>query len=204
MLGCFILMIMTDGGIYNNEVYFVTTDKVLADYFSKLSRELWNKTPRINHFKQKHYRWMKLRIRDREVAKLINMLTNGKQRIPSFIMNEQDYNIIAEYLRIVSSTDGGVVFYQNKRNDGYMRTERHIIIGCKNPIIKEQLKKLFSRIDIQVRLVKEGLRISGRKNLQKFREKVSFIPDCKVTMKSPCWRYFSKNQVLNLMLESYA
>ena len=203
-LGCFSLMVLTDGGIAQDEVYFVTTDKMLAELFSKLSKILWKKTPiRIRYRRGKHS-WMKLKIKSSKIADTLAKLTKNKSSIPEFVMEEKDPKILTEYLRVIVSTDGGVVFYQNKRSDGYIRTERHIIIGSKNEPIKNQLRELFSRLGINTRTVKEGLRISGRDNLQKFRDKVRFISGCRVTRKSHKWRGYTKNHVLNLMLASYS
>ena len=135
---------------------------------------------------------------------MIAKLTRNKSCIPRFVMNEWDPKILAEYLKIIASTDGGVAFYQSKRNDGYVRTERHVIIGCKDELIKKQISELFSRLDINTRIVKEGLRISGRSNLKKFRDEIGFVPGCLVTAKSTKWKGYMKNQVLDIMITSYS
>ena len=204
LLGYFSLMILTDGGIARDEVYFVTTDKVLAKLFTKLSKALWGKTPIRIRYRRGRYSWMKLRVKDSKIAKMLAKLTRNKSCIPEFITNEKDSKILAEYLKIIASTDGGVAFYQSKRNDGYVRTERHVIIGCKNELIKKQMRELFSRLGINTRTVKEGLRISGRDNLKKFRDKVGFVPGCLITSKSPKWKGYTKNQVLDFMITSYS
>ena len=198
------LMILTDGGITRDEVYFVTTDKALADLFIEISKALWRKAPIKTRYRRGKYSWMKLRIKDSKIAEVIAKLTVNKSRIPRFIMNERDPKILAEYLKIIASTDGGVAFYQSKRNDGYVRTERHVIIGCKDELIKEQMSELFSRLNIDTRIVKEGLRISGRSNLKKFRDKIGFVPGCLVTAKSPKWKGYTKNKVLDIMITSYS
>lgn len=204
MLGCFSLMILTDGGIRKNEVYFVTTDIILAELFIKLSKILWNKVPTMIRYKRGKCSWMKLRIKSTNAAKLLMRLTENKRSIPKFIMMEENLELVAKYLRIIASTDGGVAFYSSKRNDGFVRTERHIIIGCKNSVIRNQIRELFAKLGIKTRIVKEGLRISGRENLEKFRDKVGFIPGCLVTSKSFRWKGYTKNEVLNFMLTSYA
>ena len=203
-LGCLLMMVLTDGGVNNDEIYFVTTDDILARYFTNLVERLWNKTPKKIVYKRNKYSWMKLRVRNREISELIKNLTNDKTRIPDFIMNENSTEILGEYLRIVASTDGGVVFYKTRRRDNYTRTERHIIIGCKNHNIRKQLQLLFSKLGIKTRVVKEGIRISGKENLESFQNKVGFIPGCRVTSKSPRWKGYTKNNVLKLMLESYS
>ena len=202
-LGIFTMMILTDGGIYKNEIYFVTTDKALASLFKQLSKKLCGRNALEKRYVRNGYRWTKLTIKKRNLACLLRSLTSNKQHIPEFIMEETDESRLSKYLRTVSSTDGGVCFYHNRRNDGYARIERHIIIGCKNRVIKEQLRQLFLRLGITTREVKEGLRISGKLNLTRFRDKVGFYPGCLVTRKSPNRRGYSKNEVLELMLESY-
>ncbi len=197
-------MILTDGGIHKNEIYFVTIDATLAKLLIRLSRILWNKAPTIIRYKRGKHSWMKLRIKSTSIARLLVKLTKNKRSIPEFIMTEKNLEIVAKYLRIIASTDGGVAFYHNKRNDGYIRAERHIIVGCKNPVVRNQIQELFSKLDIKTRIVKEGLRISGRENLERFRDKVGFIPGCLVTSKSFRWRGYTKNEVLNFMMTSYA
>jgi len=198
------LMVLTDGGIDEREIYFVTTDKALAELFSDLSRILLDKAPIITRYKRGRYSWMKLRVKNAYLARMLATITRNKTCIPNFIMKENDRDVIAKYLRIVASTDGGVAFYKNRRKDGYTRTERLIIIGCKNKVIREQLQRLFSKLGIKTRIVKEGLRISGRKNLTRFRDRIGFLPGCLVTSKSFRWKGHTKNEVLNLMLASYS
>ena len=153
-MGCFLLMILTDGGIHEREVYYVTTDKTLATLFTELSRTLWSITPMIMHYKRGKHSWMKLRIKNSLIAETAAKLTKNKMKIPEFIANETDSHILSKYLKIVASTDGGIAFYRNKRKDGYTRTERHVIIGCKNTTIQKQLQEMFSRLGIKTRIVR--------------------------------------------------
>lgn len=107
--------------------------------------------------------------------------------------------ITSEFLRYYSTCDGGPEFRVYRRTNGYIQIESGIKVGCFNPHLRGQLKKLFQGLDIQVIDRNDGLEIKSLDGMERFRELVGFLEESRVRRGKLC-RGFLKNEVVDLMI----
>lgn len=112
---------------------------------------------------------------------------------------------VALFLSVVFSMDGGVKFYPAMGEHRRKWLERNIFLACHHPKLREQYCHLLERLSIRpVNIEYDNvIKIRGRKNMERFAEKVGFVRGIKVTKHSKYWCGVDKNEVMRLMVESY-
>lgn len=109
---------------------------------------------------------------------------NGKKflkteaKIPTSVLNNK--KLVAEFLRVVASTEGYVRCTRNRKG-GFAR---RIVLGSLNKKFSEQLLKALSVLGINSKLSKQGVIIYGQDNISSFGKLVGFVDGCK-TVRGP-------------------
>lgn len=126
-----------------------------------------------------------------------------KASIPINLLVKTD--TIKIFLRTVFSMDGGVKFYPVVNKAGRKWLERNISLACHHPVLRKQYWRLLKLVGIESRNIESDkvIKISKRKNLEKFIKEIGFINGIKTTRHSKYWVGVEKNKVLRIMAESY-
>jgi len=122
-------------------------------------------------------------------------------KIPEVIM---DGNQLQKRLalKIAMSADGGVEFHLVKQN-GKIRWQRRLFLRCHNPNLKQQWKKLFEDCGFTITETDNEIRISGKEQLEKFKNEIGFVKGVKV-VKSKFWNGLTKNELLEKAIKSFS
>lgn len=118
--------------------------------------------------------------------------------IPKECFSEKEK--IRNFLRYYSTCDGGPEFSAYERGDiGKIQLHVGIKIGCKNPIIKEQIYGMLKKMKINSSIKKDGISIRKLDEIEKFQKEIGFLDEAKVR-RGKLFRGYSKNDVVRLML----
>lgn len=114
----------------------------------------------------------------------------------------------ADFLSAAFSCDGGVSLYPARRvgkRGGTQWLIRTVFLACMHPTLTQQYKKLLEHFYVKVREESKNgkLKIEKEEDIRQFRDLIGFIPCVKVTNHSKFWRGREKNEVLNLLINSY-
>lgn len=117
-------------------------------------------------------------------------------------------NLVALFLRVAFSCDGGLRFYKARRKGNRGGTSwliRTVFISCVHKELRNDYCKLLASLGIESNnSFKDGkVKIETEKNIRKFQEIVGFVPGVLVTRNSRYWEGVEKNEVLRLMIKSY-
>ena len=121
-------------------------------------------------------------------------------KIPEFI-KEGSIELKRTILRVAMSCDGGIEFHeivQKRRRN----LQRRLFLRCHNPNLLQEWEKIFNDCGFKVTKTKNEIRITGKDQLKKFRNEIGFIEGVKV-MRSKNWRGIDKNQLLDLVINSF-
>lgn len=128
-------------------------------------------------------------------------------RIPKFILNGK-IEIRQEFLKIAFSADGCIEFYENKNKKNNKKSnkksiQRRISLFCSNPYILKQFKTMIKKCGFNITFTKTEIRITGKKQLNKFKNEIGFLDGVVVSSKSKFWCGYDKNELLRIVLNSY-
>lgn len=115
----------------------------------------------------------------------------------------QDLTIICHFLKVVFSCDGGINLYVARNK--YTWLIRNVYLACQHPTLRKQYLHLLKKVGIVGKILEQDdlIRIQGRKELEKFADKIGFLSDVKITQNSAYWQGFKKQKVLQLAIASY-
>ena len=205
------IMLLGDGWVENDRVGYSSKDITLLNYFSRLVKEISGKKPKI---RMGDRAW-------RSVLYSTNLVKRLKELSPSFrtkkfpngefppakipdVVFTLPKDEIAEILRLIFSMEGGVALFARKVREGYYGVERKVFLSSANPILAEQYIRLIRIVlgDIKIKYDKKArnLYIRNFTDIEKFAEKIGFIPGVKVSHSASRWCGFEKNEVLQLAL----
>jgi hypothetical protein len=111
---------------------------------------------------------------------------------------------VSAFLQAAFSCDGGVNLYVARRGQTKWLI-RNVYLACKHPTLIHQYRNLLVRLEIENRVSIQDWRvlIQGYLPLLRFAERVGFLPGAIIGANSPFWCGRPKDQVLDLLLESY-
>jgi len=198
-LACFIA---TDGGIYpkRNQVYFNSTDRKIVEEFIEVARHVGTNKVFVN----RGHKCLQAYFYSKKICKEILKLIGRSKTLPLSKINNLKNKDRTEILRILFSTDGGVSFSTSRsKSDGKFRLHRKVTFTSKNFKNLVVVKKLLKELRIESKIHENELEIKGYKNLLRFKKLIGFLKGAKVTNKSKKWRGMDKNQLLNVVINSY-
>lgn len=139
--------------------------------------------------------------RTQEYSRSENGSVYPAARLP--LLQEVDLNLVARFLKVAFSCDGGVNLYVARSK--YLFLIRNAYLACKHPTLRLDYQVLLSKMGVKVKIIKDDRRllIQGRENLERFAERIGFLEGVRVTQKSTFWQDWEKNRVLRLALASY-
>jgi hypothetical protein len=198
-LACFVV---TDGGIYppRNQIYFDSVDIKLIEAFIKTARELGIKKLYIN----KGHGTFQAYFYSKEVSKTLLRLITPEKILPIVKIIRLSKSQIAEILRILFTTDGGVSFSLSKSKvDAKIRIHRKVTYTSTNSENLKGVQLLLKSLGIRSKIQGNDVEIKGRGNLLRFKKLIGFLKGVKVSNKSKLWGGLTKNQLLNLVIKTY-
>jgi len=195
-------LIATDGGIYKkrNQIYFDSTDTKLIRTFVTTVKDLGIKKVFVNkgHGTYEAYFYSSV------VANKLLTILGDKKTIPISLIWKLSKQEIAEILRILFSTDGGVSFcFSRSERDKKIQFHRKVTFTSKNRKNLHAVHLLLKCFGVDSKIHENELEIKGYKNLVKFQESIKFLEGVKVTKKSKRWSGLEKNKLLKLVIQSY-
>lgn len=112
------------------------------------------------------------------------------------------------FLQTAFSCDGGVSLYPAYRKGSQGGTQwliRTVFLSCAHPKLRVDYLELLEFVGIRAREVpKDGkIKIENKVDIRLFAERIGFTPGVCVAGDSKFWRGYEKNEVLNLILNSY-
>lgn len=218
-LGVLIGMLLTDGSVNisggHKNIAFTNKSEVLHQLFKEKMRKIFG----ISKFQEwKDKRWNNIKttfLRSSEISERLHQdvpsfrtkpLLDGtfsQAKIPEFVFKLSDQEI-GEILKVMFSADGciclGVTW---NKTDKMWQIRRLVKFACLHPTIKEQVGLLLKKVGLEHKVEKEGIAIWKKQDVIKFKEKISFVNDVKVTGNSKNWEGFEKNQILNLAIKTF-
>ena len=198
-LACFVV---TDGGIYppRNQIYFDSVDRKLIEAFTKTARELGIKKVYIN----KGHGTFQAYFYSKEISKTLLRLITPEKILPIDKITRLSTSQIAEILRILFTTDGGVsLSFSKSKVDCKIRVHRKVIFTSAKPENLRGVQLLLKSLGIESRIQENDLEIKGRENLLRFKNFIGFLKGAKITNKSILWKGLTKNQLLNIVIKTY-
>lgn len=136
---------------------------------------------------------------NRKIRKLV-----GKNKIlPDFVQELND-ETISQVLRLMFTCDGSPVFttkFDKKKN--LVRVVRRIKFFSKNRELLIQIKKLLNQLKFDPQISKFEVILEKKADVRKFGNKIRFVNNVQMGKNSK-WNFLTKNEVLNMMLKSYA
>ena len=136
---------------------------------------------------------------NRKIRKLV-----GKNKIlPDFVQELND-ETISQVLRLMFTCDGSPVFttkFDKKKN--LVRVVRRIKFFSKNRELLIQIKKLLNQLKFDSQISKFEVILEKKADVRKFGNKIRFVNNVQMGKNSK-WNFLTKNEVLNMMLKSYA
>ena len=115
---------------------------------------------------------------------------------------------VQPFLQAAFCCDGGISFYPASRIGSRGGTKwliRTVFLSCTHPNLRKDYMILLSSLGIKAREVpKDGkIKIEDEVNIRKFHQKIGFFPGVEVTNQSKYWRGFTKQKVLEVLIDSY-
>lgn len=215
-----IALLYTDGcvskhGVNSWRIYFSNSSLVAINLFVDSLVRVFEVPPERIQVKKKEQNLYSAILTSKEVG---NFLTNSFGTFRTLKFSDGAYpdtvlpvgrlvrsNMVAPFLRVSFSMDGGVKFYPAVRRSGGKWLERNVFFACHHSKLREQYCHLLERLSIRpVNIEYDNvIKIRGRRNMERFAEKVGFVRGIKVTKHSKYWCGVEKNEVMRLMVESY-
>ncbi len=105
-------------------------------------------------------------------------------------------------VKIAMSTDGGIEFHKIKvREKSYW--QRRLFLRCHNPNLRKDWDKLIKDCGYNTTKTFNEIRISGIDQFNKYRNEIGFIENVKIHG-SKRWKNHTKNEVLNIMINTFS
>jgi len=108
------------------------------------------------------------------------------------------------FLQSAFSCDGGVNLYVAR--GGHIRwLIRNVYLACKHPILIHQYATLLADLGIKARVQLGDWRvmIQGREPIDRYANRIGFLPGSIIGANSPFWHGRTKADVLQMLLDSY-
>ncbi len=107
----------------------------------------------------------------------------------------------SEFLRIYISCDGYPSIFPRQKS--WSPVERIVSIVCHNPMLKKRLSELLLDLKIPHTVKTNSLEMRSKDSILKFKNKIGFVNNVKMTGNSKYWEGITKNEVLNKIIKSY-
>lgn len=213
-LGIVIGLLLTDGCVRTNKwkITFTNKSEALQNFFKDKFTTVFGSTNFIEIPRQNGV--TNIEINSKQIVTcLLNFTPTFRTRqfkdgtfppakIPEFF-KELSQEDIRKILQAMFSADGTVVvsIKWDKRKKKWTLS-RKIKLASKHPKLKEQIADLLKKLGFHPVIHSEGVVLQRKGDLIKFREKIRFIDEVKVT-KNKIWGGFNKNDILDLLVKTF-
>lgn len=211
-----IAVVLADGSL-DKKRYTVsfTEDKELVDHLIGEFKEIeeiklnWKVDVQFNSTRARVYSKKLVQLLQQFIEETRTRPYNVHPRSPTKRSNSYPHIILPkecfipensrEFLRYYISCDGGPEFSVYKRSSGSIQIHYGIKIGCKNPWLKKQIKKLLNLFQIKANEKENGLVIRDLNSIKIFKEKIGFLEESKIR-RGKLFQGFRKNDVIKLIV----
>lgn len=223
-LGMIIGLLLTDGWIRKNktswEIGFTNKSEELHTLFEEKMKMIF---PNV-HFTRRLKNNKEVKdttINSKQIGNLLHnflpsfrkkVFDNGtfpNSKIPDFFF-QLSKEELKEILKTMFSADGCIMLSMGwrkksikwRKEEGWeIKTE--VTLGCKHPVIKEQILELLKNLGFAPRKDNDKVILGKEKDIIKFKNEIGFVRGVKISRKSKNWEGFEKNQILNLAIKSF-
>lgn|GEM_PF-2907774 len=208
-------LLFTDGSLIpeRNQISFANTSKALIDMFCGLVFEVYDRKLSKNSIGTGAGRRQKLylvQFKSKEICNdLLKDVITYKTRLTKTFLPKLWFEFsnkeLSYVLRSVFDADGGCslrVYWKNKRK--CFQIQREVFIGCKNPYLRGDYKKLLNKLGIKTGESSEKITITNLNSIKLFRDLIGFSKNVHVGYDSKHWQGLEKMNLLNLILNTYS